>query len=280
MTFVLSKLLWPLLQPLGLTLLLLMAGATLSWTRWWRAGRRLIVVAALLAVGFGVLPTGPLLLAWLEERFPAAEVVGRVDGIIVLGGAIDARSSAAHGRPALTDAAERFTEAVTLARRHPDASLVFTGGSGSLFDQSMKEAPAALALLKGLGIETARIVLEDQSRDTYENAVLTRALVQPQAGERWVLVTSAFHMPRAVGVFEAAGWDVIPYPVDYRSDASSLRLGLGRPLDAARWALHEWVGLFAYRLTGRTDTLFPGPKEAQPLAPAGAAVAQHGVRLR
>lgn len=280
MTFVISKLSWPLLQPLGLLLLLLLSGAALSWTRWWRAGRRLVGLAALLALGLGVLPVGPALLAVLEQRFPRPDLPESVDGIIVLGGAIDARAWALTGRPALNQAAERMTEAVMLARRYPGAPLVFSGGSGMIFDPDLKEAPAALMLWRELGVDPGRIVLEDQSRDTWENAVMCRDLVQPQPGERWLLVTSAFHMPRAIGVFRALDWDVLPYPVDHRADPEDVRPGLGRPFDAARWALHEWLGLVVYRITGRIASLFPGPAEQPSLAPSAAAVAQHRDRAR
>lgn len=275
MTFILSKLTWPLLQPLALLLLLVMAGALLSWTGWWRLGRWLVSGAALIALVVGVLPTGPLMLSVLEGRFPTPSQVGDLDGIIVLGGGVNALASAAYGHPSLTAAADRMTLGVMLARQHPEASLVFSGGSGLLSHPDIKEAPAARDLFIGLGVEAGRIVLEDQSRDTYENAVMTRDLVQPQPGERWLLITSAFHMPRAVGCFEAAGWRVIPYPVDYRAVEAD-GIGLGTPLDYARLALHEWVGLIAYWATGRTNTLFPGPTEPPPLAPTPGRMAQQG----
>lgn len=275
MTFVMSKLSWPLLQPLGLVLLLLLAGAVLSWTSWWRAGRRMLSLAALLALSLGVLPAGPALLAVLEQRFPRPELPEHLDGIIVLGGAIDTRGWALTGRPALNQAAERMTEAVFLARRYPNIPIVFSGGSGKLFEQNLKEAPAALVLWRELGVDPGRIVLEDQSRDTWENAVMCRDLLQPQPGERWLLVTSAFHMPRAIGVFAALEWPVIPYPVDYRADPGDLKPGLGGPFEAARWALHEWLGLMVYRVTGRSTELFPAPPNQPLLAPSAAAVAQH-----
>lgn len=275
MTFLFSKLLWPVVQPLGLLLLLVLCASALSWTRWWALGRRLVTAAAVLAVVFGILPTGTLMLRPLESRFPPPAALARVDGIIVLGGSINPQDSVASRQPALTDGAERLTQAAVLAREYPHALVVFTGGSGLLFDQTSKEAPVAAALLRDLGVEPGRIILEDLSRDTFENAVLTRDLVQPQEGEHWLLITSAFHMPRAIGVFAAAGWQVIPYPVDYRAVAPT-GLGLGGPLEAARLALHEWLGLVVYWLTGRTNELFPGPGAAPPLAPEPAAVAQQG----
>ena len=105
-------------------------------------------------------------------------------------------------------------------------------------------------------------MLETRSRNTEENAVFTKELVQPKPGERWLLVTSAQHMPRAIGCFRRAGFPVEAYPVDWHT-RRALRLapmetlsgGLGR-LDNA---VHEWIGLVSYWLTGRTSELLPGP---------------------
>lgn len=268
MSFVLSKLLWPLLDPRGLTALLLLAGVPLLWTRRARWGRRLVAGAALLVLGFGVLPGGAWLLAPLESRFPPAAEPGRVDGIVVLGGALQPDLFAAHGRPALNDLAERMTAFAGLALRHPQARLVFSGGSGALLAPEMTEAPVARALFAELGLDTGRILFEGASRDTWENAVLSQVLARPQPGERWLLVTSAFHMPRAIGAFRKAGWAVTAYPVDYRV-GRGFALDWGLPGRDAALALHEWLGLLAYRLMGRSDALWPS------VAAVGESVAEH-----
>jgi uncharacterized SAM-binding protein YcdF (DUF218 family) len=220
----------------------------------------LIVLAIL-----GLSPAGNALIIPLEERFPRWDATrGAPDGIIVLGGAISPDVSTARGEVALNEAAERLTVAAELARRYPDARIVFSGGSGALIYDEGAEAPLALRLLESLGIPRARITLEDRSRNTVENAVLSKAIAQPKPGERWLLVTSAHHLPRAVGVFRKAGFPVEAYPVDWRTrgtdDALRPFASVGDGLRRSDTAVREWVGLAVYWLTGRSSELFPGPR--------------------
>jgi uncharacterized SAM-binding protein YcdF (DUF218 family) len=160
----------------------------------------------------------------------------------------------------LNNAAERITEFVALARRYPEARLVFTGGSGFVFPGALREADVIHHVLDGLGSDLSRITFERESRNTYENALFSRPLVNPGTGETWLLITSAAHMPRSVGIFRRAGWPVLAYPVDYRSTRElSWSPDLLSGLDALNESLREWVGLVAYRLMDRTDALFPAP---------------------
>ncbi|MBM3519122.1 MAG: YdcF family protein [Alphaproteobacteria bacterium] len=258
-----SKLLWPLLQPANLLLLLLVLGAAqLLGRRTSGVGRGLVVLAAALLLLTAVLPLGNWVVQPLEERFPPAPPPSRVDGLIVLGGSVSPDLTAARGQPALNDAAERLTAFVALARRYPSARLVFSGGTGSLIPGRLSEADVARVLFTELGIAADRVVFQGASRNTYEDAMLSHALVQPEAGETWLLITSARHMPRAVGVFRRAGWPVVPYAVDYRTtgDVSpDLDFGLADGLNSLDDAAKEWVALVVYRVLGRTDTLIPGP---------------------
>lgn len=226
----------------------------------WCAG---IASAALLIVGYSPLATIGLLT--LTERFPPWHGGGAPpDGIIVLGGAIDPEATAARGEVELDSSAERIFAMLELARRYPKARVVFTGGSGNLVMNSLAEAPIAGRLLDEFGVDPARVTLEGASRTTDENASATRALVAPKPGERWLLVTSAFHMPRSVGVFRAAGFDVEPYPVDYRTrgwrDAVLPFDLLSGGLARADVVAHEWTGLIVYWLTGKSRELFPAPR--------------------
>ena len=116
--------------------------------------------------------------------------------------------------------------------------------------------------LRSHGLDEARVIFEDRARDTHENALLSKPLAAPEPGERWLLVTSASHMPRAVGAFRQVGWPVIPYPVDFRT-GGELRL-VAAPDAGQRWreldhAARSWIGLIAYRLTGRIPSLLPAP---------------------
>lgn len=242
-------------------------GVALCFSRFIRWGRRIaaLSVAALLAMSFG--PVGHFLAIPLESRFPALEGdLPPPDGIIVLGGSVNENLSGVRGKIVFEEAADRLTAPIELLRRFPNARLVFTGGSGSLRSSRFTEAGTVERFWRDMGLdgrEGREIVYEDRSRNTHENAAFTRDLVQPKAGERWLLVTSAMHMPRSVGIFRRAGFPVIPYPVDFRTSGELRRWSIARHapqgLKTVDFAVHEWLGLIAYRLTGKTDALFPAP---------------------
>jgi uncharacterized SAM-binding protein YcdF (DUF218 family) len=208
-------------------------------------------------VVLSVLPLGDLLLQPIERRYPANPSLDVVDGIIVLGGGEDARASADWGQVQLKEGAERFTAAMELARRFPEAQLLFTGGSGALRDvagAATSEASIAERFFLAQGIAPERLLLEGQSRNTAENARLSLTLADPAPDETWVLVTSAFHMPRAMRSFDAAGWDgLVAWPVDYRTSGFGDRIGwdLTQNLSVLNTAIREHVGMLAYRFTGR-----------------------------
>ena len=262
MAFWMSKIFWAVAAPGNLLLLLLAWGVLRLNGRRRRRGFRLIAVATVAFLIIAALPVGQWLAAPLERRFPVPELPSRVDGIIVLGGAVEAGVTLAHGQVALNEAAERLVEALPLARRYPQAKLLVTGGDASLLPRADEESEAEIMrdLLVQQGIEPARILVEGRSRNTIENAEFSRDLARPQAEEVWLLVTSAMHMPRAVGCFRHAGWQVVPYPVDYRT-ASGTRpyFLLSEHLPLVDMAAKEWVGLVAYRIAGRTDSLLPAP---------------------
>ena len=264
MFFVLSKILWFFVVPLNVVFLLLVTGAPLLWTRWQRLGRWLIASAAAISIFLVLVPVGANFNLWIENRFPPnPDLPETVSGIIVLGGALQARISAKRHTMALSSSVERIVEFATLAERFPDAKLVFTGGSGSLLDQEYKEADYATPFLQRLGVDPQRIVFENQSQNTYENATLSYDLVAPEGGETWILVTSASHMPRAMGCFRKVGWPgLIPYPVDYSyagDESFGPPLTIGSGSVGISKALHELLGLTFYYLTGKTDALFPAP---------------------
>jgi len=265
MFFPVAKIAWFIVQPSSILLLLLLLGIALLWTRFARAGRWIALAAAVLLLVAGLSPLGNLLILPLEERFSRPEFTeGEAPaGIIVLGGAQDTLVSTGRNVIAINEAGERIVEAVALARRFPDARIVFTGGTNQLIYESETEAENAKTFFDQLGVASDRLLLEDQARDTYENARLTRELVNPKPGERWLLVTSANHMPRAMGCFRAAGFDVEAWPVDYRTRGrqDAWRF-FDKPSEGLRRmdkAMREWVGLLVYRITGRTNELLPQP---------------------
>jgi uncharacterized SAM-binding protein YcdF (DUF218 family) len=265
MFFVLSKVAGFFAVPSNFIALLCALGAVLALTRWRRAGSRILTLGIALLLIAGYSPLGNALLLVLTERFPSWQAEGRApDGIVVLGGSIDSEVSTVRNTLETDASSERVFAMLELARRYPNARIVFSGGSGNLVGDMIAEAPIAGELLKQFGVAPDRIILESSSRTTAENATMTRDLVAPKPGERWLLVTSAFHMPRSIGVFRAIGFEVEPYPVDWRTRGwvdlrwpfDKLSAGLAR----TDVAVHEWVGLIAYRLSGRITELLPSPR--------------------
>src|SRR2546421_4235750 len=204
MFFVLSKVLSFFTLPSNILISLGLVGILLMRTRFAQVGRRLAVTTLILIAVAGLSPLGNAIILPLEERFPPWDAArGAPAGIISLGGAFDTVVSPARGEVALNEGAERLTAIAELARRFPNARIVFSGGSGRLIYGGATEAELAARLFESFGIGRQRILLEGQSRDTDENARFTKELLQPKSGERWLLVTSAHHMPRAIGVFRA-----------------------------------------------------------------------------
>lgn len=263
MGFIAAKVFWFVVEPPHLIMIAFLAAGLLWLVRRRRAAGTVVTAAAAFYCATVALPLGTWLLLPLEARFlPPSPRPAKVDGVIVLGGSIEPRLSLARGQPAVNETGERLTALVELARLHPQARLVFTGGSGSLTDPGPREADHAKIALERLGLAPERVLFERESRDTLENAVMTKALVRPRPDQVWLLVTSAWHMPRAVGVFRQAGWNVVAWPVDYASEGrGQWRIEISGIEGQRRFkvALREWIGLIAYRLMGRTDQLFPSP---------------------
>jgi len=258
-----SRGLWLFLQPSNLIFVLLLIGILLVWRGRRKAG--LSVLLCCLAI-YGLTLFGPLtnwLLIPLEKRFSVYTndlSQAPYSGIIVLAGSERLRYSATHDQVTLNGGAERLIEAAKLARIFPSLPLIYCGGGR--IDGLISETEIARKFFREAGIDPARIRFDDRSYNTYSNALEAKKLITEGETGKWLLVTSAFHMPRSVGAFRKARIYIQPYPVDYRS---SLRHTLfGRP-DAGRnfyeldFALHEWVGMLAYYLRGRSDHLFPAP---------------------
>jgi uncharacterized SAM-binding protein YcdF (DUF218 family) len=260
MFFFASKLLEFFLTPSNLIGLMALAGVGLSFVRI-RWGRAVVLATVAFLVLAGWTPLGPALLGALENRFPIPEVSGPVAGIILLGGAVDTHVTGERGQVALNEGGERFTTVVELSRRFPEARVFLSGGASHIVPTGpISESAAGRRLLIDLGVAGHRIELEERSRNTCENAAETKASLQVRQGEQWILVTSANHMPRAMACFLAHGFPVIAYPVDFRTMGTEhLRFlpAVSEGLGAFDLAVHEWLGLFTYRLFGLTDELFP-----------------------
>lgn len=263
MFFLLSKIGWFLVQPLVVVLVAQALGVLLLFLRLPRLGLGLVTLSTLALAVVALSPLGLLMMSYLENRFPKPDLPENVAGIVVLGGSFDTIIARTRGEPELNDAADRVTTAFALARRYPEARLVFSGGAANLLAEDISESEVARRFFAEMGLDPGRLELEDRSRNTIENARFSRELANPQPGETWLLVTSAYHMPRSVGCFRAEGFAVVPYPTDYSTPAGD---AVWRPSTAsirnaekAHFAVREYLGLLAYRLSGRTDAWIPGP---------------------
>ena len=256
MFFSLSKIFGAIFSPLNLVFLLLVAGALIAvFSK--KTGRSVKVLGMALFILFGLVPLGPHMLSALENYYDRpATMPEKVDGILVLGGSFETAISAERGVTALNDTAERVTTALALAHQYPQAIIVFSGGNGHLMGGQRTEAQDAAAFLSSIGFDDTNVIYEDQSRNTYENIKFSEDLVLPQEGETWLLVTSAYHIPRALAVARKQGWPgIVPYPVDYRTTGKSPWLPdqfdmLGYMAEL-QLALHEYLGIAAYQATGK-----------------------------
>ena len=226
----------------GVIGLLLMFGKHARW------GRRLLGISIALLVACGLLPVGAAMTVPLEERFPPWHGSGIAPtGIIILGGL----------------SPERIIAGAELALEYPKARILAVGGNSNLLIDEPPEAELIRQLLGRGGVSTERIELERQSRNTAENAIFSKKVVDPRPGDRWLLVTSALHMPRAMGAFRQAEFLVEAYPVYWgrpnRDDLFLLSSSISDGLHKVDAASREWIGLVYYWTMGRIPDLFPSP---------------------
>lgn len=257
--FYLSKIFWILAQPDHFLLLLLLLGL-LQIRR--RVGKLLVTLVLVSFISVAMFPMGNLLLQPLESQFPQPQLPTQINGVIVLGGGEDAELTALHGQASFGDGAERLMVVPELLHRYPNAKVIFTGGSGSVLRPDYRGGDVAHKWLAAQGIEE-QVIIERDSRNTFQNALLTRELLREMnlPEENWLLVTSAFHMPRSMGVFRHAGLEPIAYPVDYRAAENRFRPNLTRNMQELNTAVREWIGLYVYYFTGKTPVLLPAPAQ-------------------
>lgn len=258
--FILAKVGWLVAQPIGLLTLALLAIVVALFLKAYRLARWIALIGLLVLVAATHTNLGRLIIQPLENRFarptdlPDGDTVA---GIIVLGGGFNGFVTRARGGFELNDAGDRFVEALRLARALPDKPLVISGGPASLIGVAEGDAPVATRFYTEFGLDPERLVLEQRSRNTFENGLYTKEAISGFPAGRWLLVTSAFHMPRSAGVFRKQGIDVLPWPVDYRT-AGDERFSFGRndPAEAfleLSLALRERVGIAVYAVTGRSE---------------------------
>lgn len=255
--FWVSKLMWFFISPTNLLILLLFVASVLLWKNKIKQAKRLFIILSGIVLVIGLFPVGEWLLYPLESKYKAnpKPKLEQVDGIIVLGGSIDVTRSTMWQQTVTNDSAERLLASLQLIKKYPNAKLVYTGGSGSLTNQKNKGADIAMQFYKEHGLDVEKMIFERDSRNTSENVIFTKNLVKPQESEKWLLVTSARHMPRSMAIFCKSRWSVVPYPVDFRTKAEELlRIdwNFNAHLMNLNIGIKEWVGRLAYSIMGRS----------------------------
>ena len=254
-----SKTVWLLIRPETLLVILFALPLICLWRGRNAEASRLLGAALIITIIIGVFPVGNVLINPLERAYPANPTITEPAGILVLGGAEDIAPDYAGSAAQVNDAGDRLIAAMQLSRRFPEAVVLYSGGKVALTPVAEGTFEVGPDILRQLGLSEDRLIVEGRSRSTAENATLSRAMA-PDGNGPWILVTSAFHMPRAVGSFCAAGWrNLVPYPTDYRGGTTRDQIGwnLAENLADLNIGVKEWVGLMAYRVTGRTEAFFP-----------------------
>lgn len=219
--------------------------------------RALVLTAMALLVLLGWRPLPDLLVRQLEEQYheiPLQADLREYAGMVVLGGSTETSFVAtAHAQPLLNDAAERMTASVALLQRNPHLRLLYTGGGTERGEGVISEAQRARTFYDSMDLSRNKVEYEAVSRTTYENATLASLLPGVDTQQRWLLVTSAWHMPRSMATFTKAGWNVTAYPVDFRTGHTTpwTEYSWWSALRSWQLALHERLGWLAYRATGR-----------------------------
>lgn len=263
MSFNLSKLIQTFMEPANALALLLLLAALMAFSRFeaaQRLGRRLVTLLAILFVLFAALPVGEWALAPLEDRFAHVGLPDKIDGIVFLTGDENPGRSEARGQPVAGYASARYIRLAHLARRYPHAPIIVTGDTAPNYKSKITTQTVAKEIMAATGIDLARVTFEDKALTTFDNARYTARLVRPDKNDTWLLVTSAWHMPRSVLCFEHQNMKVIPAPTDYMTSGHThlgLHLDLSRQFMLLRIAAHEYYGLVGYWLSGMIERPWP-----------------------
>ena len=260
MSFYLSKILWLILNPFNIFILINFLIIILYVLSFRRLSITIFVINLLFLIIISILPIGNYLIYQIEKEYHSnTEIPENIDGILILGGATDALMFKEYGQISLNGSAERLVESVDIIRKHQNAKVIFSGGSGVLNRPDLGHSDVAKFFYKKMGLNTNRIIFENNSRNTFENILFSKKIITPKKNEKWLLITSASHMKRAQLVAEKNNWNLIPYAVDFKNLKNfkfTFNLNLLSNINYFQQGSHEWLGLVSYYLMGRTSKIF------------------------
>ena len=260
--FLLSKIVWVILSHLNLLIIFLIFGYLFKILRKRLVSRAFYLISLLFFIIVGILPTGTFFLSELESKYPALNILPKdINGIIILGGPTNPNLTHIHNQVAFNEAGERLTEAIRLIKIYNSSTVIFSGGSGSLNPDVLPHTFVAKKFFLEMGVDINKIIFESKSNNTYENILFSKNIVNPKKNEKWLLVTSSFHMTRAMNVAEKLKWEFIPYPVDFRTGNEKIKFiptfdKILPNFNRFNLAAHEIVGLISYYFLGRTSKIY------------------------
>ena len=260
MSFYLSKIIWVLLNPFNIFVLFTILTIILYLVSFRKLSITIFFINSLYLILISFLPIGNYLIYKIEKEFHSNFIISeKLDGILILGGATNPLMYKEFNEISLNSSAERLIESVTIIKKFKNSKIIFSGGSGVINRPDLGHSQVARSFYKKIGIDESRIIFEDNSRNTYENILFSKKLANPKKNEKWLLITSASHMRRAMLIGSKINWEFIPYAVDFRT-MKKFRflpsLNLLSNINSFQHGSHEWMGLISYYLMKRTDKIF------------------------
>ena len=259
MSFYLSKIVWIILNPFNILLISILLGFLLSFLSNKTFSKIIYSLTFIFFIITAVMPTGKFMIYQLEKKFHVLESLpNKIDGILILSGATNPVLTKEYNQISLNDSVERLTESIQLMKKYSNTKIIFSGGSGLINNQKLTHSEVARLFFANFEITLENIVYENKSRNTYENILFSKKIANPKINENWLIVTSAFHMPRALNIAEKLDWKFIPYAVDFRvmkKFSWKPTIKFLENISKFQTASHEWVGLVAYYWIGRSSKI-------------------------
>ena len=260
MSFYLSKILWLVLNPFNIFILFTIVTIFLYLISFKRTSIAIFFINSLYLFIISVLPIGNYLIYKIEKDYHSqSSIPDRLDGILILGGVTNPSMYKEFNEISVNGSAERLIESVSLIKRFNKSKVIFSGGSGIINRPDLGHSQVAKSFYKKVGLDESRIIFEDNSRNTYENILFSKKIAQPKKNENWLLITSAYHMKRALLIGSKNNWEFIPYAVDFKNKRKFKfvpSLNLLSNINSLQYGSHEWLGLISYYLMNRTDKIF------------------------
>ena len=260
MSFFFSKIIWLILNPFNIFVFFNLLTIILFFFNLKKITITIFFINSFFLLIVSFFPIGNYLIYQIEKEYHSnIQIPEKLDGILILGGATNALMFKEYNQINVNDSAERLIESVKIIKKFKNSKVIFSGGSGILNRSDLGHSQVAKSFYSLMGLNTDKIIFENKSKNTFENILFSKNIAKPKNNDRWLLITSAAHMKRAILVGLKQDWYLIPYAVDFQNTKKfqfTPNLNLLSNLYSFQKASHEWTGLLAYYLMNRTKKVF------------------------